>query len=155
MLSPVIGAGLPPAAPDARLLWPALTPNTSGACLRAETEDARGLMNLASVDWLMVEGLELSRASVTFVCITLPFTITSMSASGTDVMVPSLRRVHLPAFLTAICHLAACGPRFGVERWAGSGALGCARLWPAVARCLCWLCRLTRFSRHRAAPTTH
>ena len=112
-------------------------------------------MNLASVDWLMVEGLEPSRASVTFVCITLPFTITSMSASGTDVMVPSLRRVHLPAFLTAICHLAACGPRFGVERWAGSGALGCARLWPAVARCLCWLCRLTRFSRHRAAPTTH
>ena len=82
-------------------------------------------------------------------------TITSMPARGANVMAPALRRVHLPAFLTAICHLAACGPRFGVERWAGSGALGCARLWPAVARCLCWLCRLTRFSRHRAAPTTH
>ena len=86
MLSPVRGAGLPPAAPDARLLWPALTPNTSGACLRAETEDARGLMNLASVDWLMVEGLEPSRASVTFVCITLPFTITSMPARDADVV---------------------------------------------------------------------
>ena len=45
-------------------------------------------------------------------------TITSMPARGANVMAPALRRVHLPAFLTAICHLAACGPRFGVERWA-------------------------------------